>query len=85
MKRKADLTGIEVGNEYNGIVRNIVDFGVFVQVAPGTDGLVHNSVIARDKQRRLAELLTVGGQLKVIVKSVDREKGRIGLVAPELE
>ena len=78
------IDSITIGAEYDGIVRNIVDFGVFVQIAPGTDGLIHRSVIARDKQHRLSELLTIGGNLKVVVKSLDKDRGRIGLVAPEL-
>jgi polyribonucleotide nucleotidyltransferase len=80
------VTGdIEAGTEYNGIVRSVVDFGLFVQVVPGKDGLVHVSSIARDKQSRLAELLPIGSSLKVIVTSNDKKTGRIRLVAPELE
>jgi len=80
-----NVADIEVGTEYNGIVRNIVPFGVFVQIFPGKDGLIHISAIARDKQNNLADLLPIGSDLKVIVKSNDVKTGRIGLVSQELE
>jgi polyribonucleotide nucleotidyltransferase len=79
------VANIEVGNEYDGIVRNIVDFGVFVQLVPGTDGLLHISAVSREKQRTLSELLPIGSTLKVRVTSCDLKRGRISLVAPELE
>ena len=79
------IADIAVGTEYNGIVRNIVHFGVFVQIVPGKDGLIHISAITRDKQNNLADLLPIGSDLKVVVTSNDVKTGRVGLVAPSLE
>ncbi|MFC1854457.1 polyribonucleotide nucleotidyltransferase [Candidatus Dependentiae bacterium] len=80
------LTGeIEVGTEYDGIVRSIVDFGMFVQIVPGKDGLVHISAIAKDKQKDLTNICEIGSKLKVVVTAYDKRTGRIRLVAPELE
>jgi polyribonucleotide nucleotidyltransferase len=82
---KAVTGDIDVGTEYDGIVRSIVDFGVFVQILPGKDGLVHVSAIARDKQSQLNDLLPIGSTLKVVVTAADKKTGRIRLVAPSLE
>ncbi|MCK4499697.1 S1 RNA-binding domain-containing protein [Candidatus Babeliales bacterium] len=70
---------------YDGIIRSVVDFGIFVQIAPGKDGLVHVSAIDRDKQRNLAKICEIGSKLKVIVTAYDKTTGRVRLVAPDLE
>lgn len=82
---KAITGDIEVGATYDGLVRSIVEFGIFVQLVPGKDGLVHVSSIAREKQRKLEELAPVGSILKVVVTANDTKTGRIRLVAPSLE
>jgi len=76
---------VEVGATFQGIVRRIVDFGVFVELVPGKDGLVHISSIAKDKQRDIEKLCKLGSPLKVKVTRFDAQTGRINLEAPELK
>lgn len=60
------------------------DFGVFVQLLPGVDGLLHTSEIPRSRQGALREAAAAGGEVTVMVVSVDREKRRVALaLAPE--
>jgi polyribonucleotide nucleotidyltransferase len=80
------LTGdIEVGSVYQGIIKKIADFGIFVELVPGREGLVHISTINRDKQRSLHKNYKFGDTLKVKVLSYDRDSERISLIAPELK
>ncbi|MBV8710733.1 MAG: polyribonucleotide nucleotidyltransferase [Solirubrobacterales bacterium] len=71
---------VEVGDEFTGKVVKTTAFGAFVELAKGTDGLLHISNIAPG--RRIAsveEVLNKGDELHVRVVEVDRERGRIGL------
>jgi len=73
------LTGeIEIGRIYNGVVRKIVDFGAFVNIAPGTDGLVHISELDFDRVTRVEDIVKEGDQIPVKVLEIDRQ-GRIRL------
>jgi polyribonucleotide nucleotidyltransferase len=76
---------IEIGSVYNGTIRRIADFGLIVELVAGKEGMVHISTIARTKQRDLDKLYKVGDKLVVKVMALDRETGRIRLVAPDLE
>ena len=76
---------IEVGSTFSGIVRRITDFGVFVELVPGKDGLLHISKIARDKQRNLDKYCKVGDSLTVKVINYEESTDRIGLIAPDLK
>jgi polyribonucleotide nucleotidyltransferase len=76
---------IKVGSVFSGIVRRIVEFGLFVELVPGKEGLVHISAIAKSKQRGLDKLIKPGDKLTVKVTAYDRETDRIRLVAPDLE
>lgn len=76
---------IEVGSEFNGIVRRYADFGIFVEIVPGKDGLIHVSSIAKEQQKDLDQRLKINDTIKVRVVAYDPESGRIRLVAPELE
>lgn len=79
------VAGITEGMVIDGKVRKIVDFGIFVEVAPKKDGLVHISTIARDKQATLLKKIKPGDPLKVKVIAVEPETGRIRLMAPDLK
>jgi polyribonucleotide nucleotidyltransferase len=71
---------VEVGDEFTGKVVKTTTFGAFVELAKGTDGLLHISNVAPG--RRIAtveEVLNKGDELAVKVVEVDRERGRIGL------
>lgn len=76
---------IEVGSMHNGIIRRFTDFGIFVELVPGKDGLLHISKIDRSLQNNLMDKYKVGDPLKVKVLSFDRDSGRIALMAPELQ
>ena len=68
----------EVGNDYNGKVVRIADFGAFVQIAPGMDGLCHISELAKGRIDRVEDVCKVGDDLLVRVISVERN-GKIRL------
>ncbi len=73
---------VEVGKIYEGKVAKIVDFGAFVTILPGKDGLVHISEISSDKNIRINKVtdeLSEGDQVKVKVLEVDEGRNRIRL------
>ena len=79
---RKDIMGIEdlkVGMELTGTVRNVVDFGAFVDIGVHQDGLVHISEITERYIRHPSEVLKVGQIVQVRVKEVDVKKNRIGL------
>lgn len=69
-----------VDSRHNGIVRNLTNFGVFVELEPGVDGLVHISDLSWTKKiRHPGEFVKKGDRLEVIVLSIDPEQRRIAL------
>jgi polyribonucleotide nucleotidyltransferase len=72
----------EVGKIYKGTVRKIVDFGAFVEILPGTDGLVHISQLAPERIRRVSDVLKEGDEVMVKVLEIDRQ-GKIRLSRKE--
>ena len=72
----------EVGKIYKGIVARIADFGAFVTILPGKDGLVHISQIAQERVEKVTDYLSEGQEVEVICLDVDR--GRIKLSIKEL-
>lgn len=79
---RTDVMGIEdlkVGMELKGTVRNVIDFGAFVDVGVHQDGLVHISQISDKFIRHPSDVLKVGDIITVYVLSVDIQKKRIGL------
>ena len=75
---KALTAEIEVGTIYTGKVVRIVDFGAFVNVLPGKDGLVHISQISEERVNAVTDVLTEGQDVTVKVLEVDRQ-GRVRL------
>jgi len=69
---------VEVGKIYLGTVRKIMDFGAFVEVLPGTDGLVHVSQLAHERVQNVTDILKEGDKVLVKVLEVDRQ-GKIRL------
>jgi Transcriptional accessory protein len=67
------------GMELEGSVRNVVDFGAFVDVGVGQDGLVHISKLSHDFVKHPKDVVAVGDIVTVWVDSVDLNRGRIGL------
>ncbi len=68
----------EPGEEYTGRVVTIKDFGAFIEILPGKDGLLHISNVAKGHVDKVEDVLNVGDEVKVVVESVD-EKGKISL------
>ena len=84
-----DMKDLKVGMVLPGVVRNVVDFGVFVDISVHQDGLVHISEISNDYIKHPSEVLKVGDRVVVKVIEVNVDKKRIGLTikgvtAPEL-
>ncbi len=75
-----DIKDLKPGMVLTGTVRNVIDFGVFVDIGVHQDGLVHISEIANKFIRHPSEVVAVGDVVKVIVLSVDVQKKRIGVV-----
>ncbi|WP_455376907.1 polyribonucleotide nucleotidyltransferase [Petrachloros mirabilis] len=73
---------VEVGKTYLGTVRKIMDFGAFVEVLPGTDGLVHISQLAHHRVKSVADEVSEGDQILVKVLEIDRQ-GKIRLSRKE--
>lgn len=83
IQRIEDITAeIEVGRVYNGKVTRIVDFGAFVSVGVGKEGLVHISQIAEQRVEKVSDYLRTGQEVSVKVLEVDRQ-GRIRLSIKE--
>jgi len=82
-KVQAITAEVEVGTVYEGTVARIVDFGAFVTILPGTDGLVHISQIANERVEKVTDYLQEGQQVRVKVLDVD-QRGRIKLSMKEL-
>jgi len=69
---KAVTASAEVGKEYEGTVKKIMDFGAFVEILPNKDGLLHISEIAHERVERVDDHLKEGDKVKVTVLEVDR-------------
>lgn len=75
---------VEVGTVYEGTVARIVDFGAFVTILPGTDGLVHISQISDERVENVSDYLKEGQTVKVQVQDIDN-RGRIKLTMKGVE
>jgi polyribonucleotide nucleotidyltransferase len=85
LSRVEEITAVpEVNKIYTGKVANIMDFGAFVTIMPGTDGLVHISEISEERVEKVTDHLTEGDEIKVKVLEVDRQ-GKIRLTMKGLE
>jgi polyribonucleotide nucleotidyltransferase len=80
---KGLTTEPEVGAVYKGTVSRIVDFGAFIEIMPGTDGLLHVSEIAHHRVEKVTDELKEGDVVEVKVISMDRD-GKIRLTRREL-
>ncbi|GEA61664.1 polyribonucleotide nucleotidyltransferase [Vibrio comitans] len=79
---KALTAEVEVGTIYTGKVARLADFGAFVTILPGKDGLVHISQIADKRVEKVSDYLTEGQEVKVKVLEIDRQ-GRVRLSMKE--
>jgi polyribonucleotide nucleotidyltransferase len=74
----------EIGKIYRGKVRKIVEFGAFVEIMPGTDGLLHISQLSNERVRRVEDVVREGDEVMVKVLDVDRS-GKIRLSMREAQ
>lgn len=72
----------EIGKIYRGTVRKIMDFGAFVEIFPGTDGLVHISQLSQERVKQVTDVLKEGDEVMVKVLEIDKQ-GKIRLSRKE--
>jgi polyribonucleotide nucleotidyltransferase len=75
----------EVGKIYRGRVRKIMDFGAFVEIMPGTDGLLHISQLANHRVAKVEDVVKEGEEIPVKVLEVDPKSGKIRLSLREAQ
>ena len=73
------LSDIKVGSIMRGTIRNVTDFGAFVDIGIKTAGLIHISEMSSRRIRHPLDVVSVGDVVQVRVISVDEKRGRIGL------
>lgn len=78
-KEVLKLEDLQEGMELQGTVRNVVDFGAFVDIGVKQDGLVHISKLSRQFVKHPLDVVSVGDVVTVWVDSVDKNKGRVAL------
>ena len=79
INRIREITAVpEIGRIYEGEVRTIKEFGAFVQILPGTDGMVHISELTNERVKNVTDVVKEGDIIKVKVIDVDN-RGRIRL------
>ncbi|ANO51492.1 polyribonucleotide nucleotidyltransferase [Woeseia oceani] len=85
-KRRVDLitADVEVGRIYEGKVARLMDFGAFVTILPGKDGLVHISQISNERVEKVSDKLAEGDEVRVKVLEVDRQ-GRVRLSMKDVD
>ena len=85
-RRRIELitADVEVGRVYEGKVARLMDFGAFVTILPGKDGLVHISQISNERVEKVSDKLSEGDVVRVKVLEVDRQ-GRVRLSMKEVE
>ncbi len=69
----------EVGRIYQGTVKRLMDFGAFVEILPGKEGLCHISKLARTRVENVSDVLSVGQVIPVKLIEIDRTGGKLSL------
>ena len=72
----------EIGKLYVGVVKRITDFGAFVEIFPGTDGLIHISHLAKERVEKVTDVVNEGDEVLVRVIDIDKA-GKIRLSRKE--
>lgn len=76
---KLDINNLSIGEKLQGVVRNVVDFGAFVDIGLHDDGLVHKSKISKQRNISPYDYLEVGDIIDVYVIEIDKERNRVSL------
>lgn len=74
-----EITDLEIGMKLDGVVRNVTDFGAFVDIGLHSDGLVHKSQIADRFVSHPSDVVSVGMQVQVTVLEIDKEREKVSL------
>ncbi len=74
---------VEVGEVYNGKVVRIMNFGAFIEILPGKDGLLHISKMAKHRVEKVEDIMNIGDEVEVKVTEIDSQ-GRINLLRTQL-
>ena len=75
---------IEVGEVYTGKVVRIMNFGAFVQLLPGKDGMIHISKLAKGRVEKVEDVVNIGDELEVKVSEIDAQ-GRVNLIRNDID
>ena len=73
------IDNLKIGQHLHGTVKNITEFGAFVDVGIPQDGLVHISKLAKWKVEKVEDVVSLGQEVDVWVKKVDKKRGRLSL------
>ena len=76
--------GVEIGKVYTGKVKKIMEYGAFVNILPGKDGLVHISQISHERVNNVRDVLAEGDDVQVKVLDIDGQ-GRVKLTMKDVE
>lgn len=79
-----DISDLEIGQKLEGTVRNVVDFGVFVDIGLHDDGLIHISQMSKSFVKHPSQDVSVGDVVTVWVSKIDKERGKINLSLVDL-
>ncbi|QGX44806.1 Tex family protein [Streptococcus equinus] len=74
-----DISDLEIGQKLEGTVRNVVDFGAFVDIGLHDDGLIHISQMSKSFVKHPSQVVSVGDVVTVWVSKIDKERGKINL------
>lgn len=74
-----DIDDLTIGMKLDGTVRNVVDFGAFVDIGLKNDGLVHISKLSKNYVKNPMDVVSVGDVVRVTVIGIDKERGKIQL------
>jgi polyribonucleotide nucleotidyltransferase len=78
------MTDVEINKVYTGTVKKIMEYGAFVNIVPGKDGLVHISQIKNERVENVSDEMAEGDQVKVKVLAID-DQGRVKLTMKDLD
>lgn len=79
-----DISDLEIGQKLEGTVRNVVDFGAFVDIGLHDDGLIHISQMSKTFVKHPSQVVSVGDVVTVWVSKIDKERGKINLSLVDL-
>ena len=76
---------VQEGEKFTGVVKSLTDYGAFVELAPGVDGMIHRSELSWKRIKHPSEVVNIGDTVDVYVKALDHEKKKISLGYKKIE